>query len=95
MPRGKPYSKEFKLEAIGRALEGTRSDTEVARELGISVALLSRWKNDYLAGSPKGTAPAVPLPETEVKRLRQEVARLRQERDFLKKAVSFFARESS
>lgn len=94
MPRGKKFSKEFKLEAIGRALEGEKSLSEVAREFGINPTLLSKWKSEYLAGSPQGTAPTVP-PETELKRLRQEVTRLRQERDFLKKAVGFFAQESS
>jgi transposase len=93
MPRGRAFSKEFKLEAIGRVLEGDKPLSVVARELGISAPLLSRWKADYLVSSPQGTAPSVP-PETELKRLRQEVTRLRQERDFLKKAVSFFAQES-
>jgi transposase len=68
----------------------TVSLSEIARELGVRAALLSRWKAEYLAGSPRGTAPKVPA-ETELKRLRQEVVRLRQERDFLKKAVGFFA----
>ena len=88
------YSKEFKLEAIGRVLQEEKSLSDVARELGIATALLSKWKTDYLAGSPQGTAPEVPQ-ESELKRLRAEVARLRQERDFLKKAVGFFAQESS
>jgi transposase len=86
----KKFSKEFKLEALSKALEGDRPLAEIARELGIRPALLSRWKADYLAGGPQGTAPQVPQ-ETELKRLRQEVVRLRQERDFLKKAVGFFA----
>ena len=88
------YSKEFRLQAIGQVLEDQKPLSDVARELGISPTLLSKWKSDYLAGGPKGTAPEVP-PENELKRLRAEVARLRQERDFLKKAVGFFAQESN
>jgi len=88
------FTKEFRLQAIGQALEEQKPLSEVARELGISPALLSKWKTEYLAGSPQGTAPEVP-PESELKRLRAEVARLRQERDFLKKAVGFFAQESN
>jgi transposase len=90
MAQRRKFSKEFKLEALGKVLEGDRPVGEIARELGIRPALLSRWKGEYLAESPQGTAPQVP-PETELKRLRQEVVRLRQERDFLKKAVGFFA----
>jgi transposase len=88
------YTKEFRLQAIGQVLEEQKPLSDVARELGLSPALLSRWKTDYLAGGPLGAAPEVPT-ESELKRLRAEVARLRQERDFLKKAVGFFAQESS
>jgi transposase len=90
MAAQRKFSAEFKMEALSKALEGDRSLAEVARELGIRPNLLSRWKQEYLAGGPQGTAPKVPA-ETELKRLRQEVVRLRQERDFLKKAVGFFA----
>ena len=93
MTQRRRFTQEFKLEALSKVMEGDRPLSELARELGIRPALLSRWKQEYLAGSPQGTAPQVPQ-ESELKRLRQEVVRLRQERDFLKKAVGFFARES-
>jgi transposase len=85
------YTKQFKLQAVQMVLEEERPAAEVARELGVSVNLLYRWKADYLA-APDHTGP---LPketqEQEVRRLRRENERLRQERDFLKKAVGFFS----
>lgn len=84
------FSKEFKLRAVQRVVEEDRSVAEVARELGISVTLLYRWKADYLAVPGEGPLPKETA-DQEVKRLRRENERLRQERDFLKKAVGFFS----
>jgi transposase-like protein len=52
--------------------------------------MLSGWKADYLASPQPGPLPKETA-EQELKRLRRDVERLRQERDFLKKAVGFFA----
>lgn len=84
------FTKEFKLQAVQRVLEEDRPLSEVARELGISPGLLSNWKSTYLATAEPDTLPRE-TPEQEVKRLRRELERVRQERDFLKKAVGFFA----
>lgn len=86
----KQYTREFKLQAVQRVLEGERPAAEVARELGIKPNLLYRWKAEYLASSEPDTLPRE-KPEEEVRRLRRELERVRQERDFLKKAVGFFA----
>lgn len=87
----KRYTKQFKLQAVQMALEEERPVTEVARELGVPVNLLYRWKADYLATpDPQGPA-AKESPDQEIRRLRRENERLRQERDFLKKAVGFFS----
>jgi transposase len=84
------FSREFKLQAVQRVIEEDRPMAEVARELGITVGLLSGWKADYLAAPQPGPLPRETA-EQELKRLRRDVERLRQERDFLKKAVGFFA----
>lgn len=84
------YTKEFKLQAIERVIEEDRPVAEVARELGISPNLLSKWKAEYLIAPSNGPLPKE-TPEQEVRRLRKENERLRQERDFLKKAVGFFS----
>jgi len=85
------YSPEFKAEAV-RIVQTTDTPLlEVARNLGVTVTSLRGWVH---AARP---APAVPLVEderSELLRLRREVQQLRMERDILKKATAFFARES-
>jgi transposase len=90
------FSREFKVEAVRQVVDGGRPVAQVARELGISASVLRRWKQRF----EEDPAEAFPgngrmrSEDEELKRLRREVARLRQERDFLKKAAAFFAKES-
>ena len=84
------FTKEFKLHAVQRVIEEDQPLTDVARELGIGVGLLSNWKSEYLAGPQPGPLPKESA-EQELRRLRRDNERLRQERDFLKKAVGFFS----
>jgi transposase len=84
------FTKEFKLQAVQRVVEEDRPLSEVARDLGIGVALLSHWKAEYLAVPQPGPLPKETA-EQELRRLRRDNERLRQERDFLKKAVGFFS----
>ena len=88
------FSIEFKSEAVRATIVGDRSLTQVARDLGISASLLQNWKqrmleeNEDLAGSRTETM------EQENRRLRRENASLREDREILKKAAAFFAKES-
>lgn len=84
------FSREFKLQAVQLVLEGDRPAAEIARELGIPAGRLYQWKAEYLAQAVPDTLPRE-TPDQEIKRLRRELERVRQERDFLKKAVGFFA----
>ncbi len=91
------YTKEFKLEAVQLAVDSDRSVAEVARDLGIAPSLLHKWTQqvegrDAATVFPGTGKPAGP--EDELQRVRRELERVRQERDFLKKAAAFFARES-
>ena len=91
------YTKEFKLEAVQLALESEKSLAEVARDLGMAPALLHSWKQALEQRAPETAFPGhgkAAGPEDEVRRLRRKLAQVEQERDFLKKAAVFFARES-
>ncbi len=85
------YSPEFKAEAV-RLVQTTEAPLkEIARNLGVTAGSLREWVQ---AGGPPPTPPLVEDERTELKRLRREVQQLRMERDILKKATAFFARES-
>jgi transposase len=91
------FPKEFKVEAVQLARESDRPVAEVARDLGIGPSLLHRWIQQFEEHDPATVFPGsgkVREADDEVRRLRRELARVQQERDFLKKAAAFFARES-
>ena len=91
------YTQEFKVEAVKLVTEQGRSVAEAARSLGISENLLRSWKIALLAQGDQAFPGHGKLPpfEDELRRLRAENARLRMERDILKKATAFFAREAT
>jgi transposase len=68
---------------------------QVARELGIGDSLLYRWRSEQGQVESQGrTRQAVRAEQDELARLKRENETLKQERDFLKRAAAFFARES-
>jgi transposase len=90
------YTREFKVEAVKLVTEKGYSLAEAARSLGIGENLLRNWKQALEAGGEEafpgqGNRPAL---EEEVRRLKAENKRLQAERDILKKAAAFFAREA-
>ena len=96
MPKPKGFTKEFEAEAVRLAQTSGRTRREVAENLGIGLSTLTRWltrSRDRAMGAPD-QAQSADL-ATEIKRLRRENEVLRQERDILKKATAFFAREGS
>jgi transposase len=91
----KKYSKEFKLDAISLVQEQGYNQSEAARSLGIDAKLISRWikeqsKDEGQAFRGHGTLTEEQL---EIRRLREEVRRLTLEKEILKKATAFFAKE--
>lgn len=90
----KPYTREFKLEAIRLAEVGDKTASQVARELGLRVNQIWKWKQQ-LEREAAGGGPAKRGRPTddEMAGLRREVARLKEENEILKKAAIYFARE--
>ena len=87
----KQYSKEYKEEAVALVLEQGYSVPEAAKLLGIASNILYRWKSK-IESQPEGRSLSVDERE-ELKRLRKEVKNLRMEKEILKKASAFFAKE--
>jgi len=89
------YTPEFKREAVEMVIKENYTIVKAAKSLGISSGMLSRWKGEYLAG--KGDAfPGTghQTPEAgEIRRLKEENRKLRMEKEILKKATAFFAKE--
>ena len=90
---GKKFTEEFRKEAVRLVQTSGKSSAEIARDLGVGVSTLGKWCKLY--GPPPEPADAKTLAEAnEVnKALRREVEILRQEREILKKAATFFAKE--
>ncbi len=97
MERKKPYyPPEFKAEAIRLVRESTKPVSMVAKDIGISVSALRKWVKQADIDEGKGREGALTTSEREeLNRLRRENRQVKMERDFLKKAASFFARENS
>ena len=89
----KPYPEEFKREAVELLRSSGRPLAQVARELGVSTESLRLWRKqaEIDAGERDGLSSDE---RAELRELRREVRVLRQERDLLKKAAAFFAKES-
>ncbi len=88
------YTLEFKLEAV-RLVKAGQEASVTARVLGIPKASLGNWIRAAEKGELKGTGDRpVSAEQMELARLRAELARVRMERDILKKATAYFAKES-
>jgi len=90
------FSAEFKAEAVRLVLKEGMSAGQVARDLDLTESSLRNWVKQAQVDAGKGPPGALTSEEiAELRRLRKEVRQLRMERDILKKAAAFFAKEST
>ena len=99
LQKRRQFTREFKLEAV-RLVKSGQSVSKIATQLGLRADMLRTWKRQ-VEGSDGSLQEVfrghgrVPSQEQELRRLRQELARVTEERDFLKKAAAYFAKEKS
>lgn len=89
MPRGIRYSEEFKRDAVAQVTERGYSVQEVSYRLGITTKSLYDWRSKF--EQPKQQTDQ----DIEVRRLKAELARVTEERDILKKATAYFAKDAN
>ena len=88
------YTLEFKLEAV-RLIQGGQTCSVTAKVLGIPKQTLENWVRLAAKGKLTGAgAKPVSAEQMELARLKAELARVKMERDILKKAAAYFAKES-
>ena len=91
------FTREFNLEAVKLVRERGVSAKQAARDLGVHENVLRKWVKDF-AADPQHAFPGkgqMKPEQLEIERLRREVTRLKAERDILKKAAAYFAKEST
>ena len=88
------YGEDFKRSSAALAVESEKPLREVAKSLGVHGATLHGWVKRYYPEAPT-TCEQKQAVNGEIKKLRQENQRLRQERDILKKAAAYFAKNLS
>jgi transposase len=96
MTTRKQYSREFKLDAVSWVLEQGYTRAEAARSLEINANMLTRWIKEHETDDGqafRGNGKLSPE-QAEIRRLKEENRRLKMEKDILKKATVFFAKET-
>ena len=95
MPRSRPpYAPEFRAEAVRLVREGHRNPEGLARDLGCSGQTIRNWLKQADLDAGRRHDGLSTAERDELRRLRAENRTLRMERDLLRKAATFFARES-
>lgn len=96
MATRKKYPKEFKLDAVSLVLEQGYTRIEAARNLDINPNMLGRWVKEQQSDAGqafRGNGKLTPE-QDEIRKLRMQVKRLEMEKEILKKATVFFAKET-
>ncbi len=95
MPKSRPpYPPEFRAEAVRLVRTGGRTPDQLARDLGCSGQTIRNWVRQADLNNGHRADGLTTAEQEELRRLRREVRVLQQEREILKKAAAFFARET-
>jgi transposase len=94
MSKRKRYSSEYKREIVELVGRSKSSCRQVALEVGVNPNMLTRWVREAEAGGGKAFPGGGTPRDEELARLKRELARVTKERDFLKDAAAYFAKQS-
>lgn len=92
MKSNQPYPEEFKIEAVKQITERGHKVAEVSARIGVSQHSLYKWIKVYSMPKPQRQEQATQAEE--LRRLKAELKRVTEERDILKKAAAYFAKQS-
>ncbi len=91
--RRRKYTAEFKREAVALASQRGQTIVGVATDLGIGAGLIQRWKRELSEHGRQAFVGQGAARDEELMALRRELAQVKKERDFLKSAAAYFAKE--
>lgn len=94
MEKRTQYSAEYKREAVELSKREDMSVSQAAHDLGISRTMLTRWRREHEHDGSEAFQGQGHARDDEVAQLRRELAQVKKERDFLKDAAAFFAKDS-
>ncbi len=93
MPKRRKYSGEFKSEAVALSNHADVTKAQIGRELGINPNMIARWARELGDAGKKAFLGQGKVRDEEMAALKRELGRVRKERDFLREAATFFAKD--
>ncbi|OOZ43296.1 hypothetical protein BOW37_11610 [Solemya velum gill symbiont] len=94
MSKRRHFSDELKHEAVALANQPRVTLAQISRDLGISANMLSRWRRELETNGTKAFPGQGHARDEEMAKLKRELALVKRERDFLREAAAYFAKES-
>lgn len=95
MAQRRKFSEEFKREAVGLTRLPGANVAQIAQDLGVGSNLLWRWRRELEVHGKQSFVGAGVARDQELLALKRQLAKVTKERDFLRDAAAFFAKESS
>jgi len=88
------YTAEFKERAVKMVVSSDKPTAQIAKDLGVRATTLYSWVNQFKSKGQPASSPSHEQMFEELTRLKKELAEVKEQRDILKKATAYFAKES-